>query len=402
MRVHTITPFYRRLSHRYAALLMVCLALATTSNLFATQFTVVNNCGYTVYPGIYPAVYDNGGWQLNPGASVSFSAPAQFNGRIWGRIGCDGSSPALCSTGQCGGTGLQCAGTTGVSGTSLAEFNLNANGTDYYDVSYVDGFDNPIGIASSNSSCSSPNTCNTTPLTSCSSDLRNGNECLSPCSVYNTDQYCCRGAYGTSATCVVSQWPANEQSFVTNIHNSCPGQYSYAYDDTVGLKTCSTGSNYTVTFCPSGSGSSGGVPNLNGQHVVIPQNATGLRLDDYGAGTGNGNEIDAWSANGTGAQTWNFSNAGVSPGGAYNIAVSYGPYCVTASANTSGSLVNLQPCNGSPAQAWTPVASGPGYSFHPANNSSLCLDVRYNSTTAGALVQAWTCNGGNNERWVLN
>src|SRR5437016_14504467 len=38
------------------------------------------------------------------------------------------SDLAVCSTGQCGGVGLQCAGTTGLSGTSLAEFNLNANG----------------------------------------------------------------------------------------------------------------------------------------------------------------------------------------------------------------------------------------------------------------------------------
>ena len=29
----------------------------------AAEFTVVNKCSYTVYPGIFPATYQNGGWQ---------------------------------------------------------------------------------------------------------------------------------------------------------------------------------------------------------------------------------------------------------------------------------------------------------------------------------------------------
>ena len=81
-------------------------------------FTVVNNCSYTVYPGIYPAsTYANGGWTMAPGASVSFSVPDGNIGRLWGRTGCNSASPAVCTTGSCGGTGLQCAGTTGYPNT---------------------------------------------------------------------------------------------------------------------------------------------------------------------------------------------------------------------------------------------------------------------------------------------
>jgi hypothetical protein len=118
-----------------------------------------------------------------PASSVSFTLANGWNGRIWGRKGCNSASPAVCTTGSCGGTGLQCAGTTGVAGTSLAEFNLDASGTDWYDVSYVDGFDNPIGVAVSNSSCVSPNTCTSAPFTSCNSgELADGGaDCLSPC-----------------------------------------------------------------------------------------------------------------------------------------------------------------------------------------------------------------------------
>ena len=190
-----------------------------------------------------------GGGEMAPGTSISFTLSSGWIGRIWGRTGCNSASPAVCSTGSCGGEGLQCAGTTGVAGTSLAEFNINANGTDWYDVSYVDAFDNPIGVVVSNSSCSSPNTCSAAPLTSCSADLKDGGDCLSPCTVYNTDQFCCRGAY---ATCVVANWPADQQSYVNNIHSFCPGEYAYAYDDANGLHTCATGANHTITFCPDG------------------------------------------------------------------------------------------------------------------------------------------------------
>src|SRR6185503_1168481 len=125
-----------------------------------------------------------GGWSLAPGASSTFNVPSGSVGRLWGRTGCDGSSPARCTTGQCGGTGLQCAGTTGQPNTSLFEWNVNANGTDWYDVS-----------------------------------------------------------------CVVANWSAVAQTYVNNVHNFCPRQYSYAYDEVAGgaLQTCPTGSNFTIT-----------------------------------------------------------------------------------------------------------------------------------------------------------
>ena len=385
--------------NRLVVLLASMLAL-TCGTAIAADFTVVNNCSYTVYPGIYPANYANGGWQMAPGSQVSFTLDSGFIGRIWGRTGCNGASPAVCSTGQCGGEGLQCAGTTGVAGTSLAEFNLNANGTDWYDVSYVDGFDNPIGISISNPSCASPNTCSSTPVNACSGDLKSGGDCLSPCTVYNTDQFCCRGAYGTNATCIVANWPADQQSYVTNIHNSCPGEYAYAYDDANGLHTCATGSNYTVTFCPNGS--NGGGASFNGSHTLTPGNATGSRLDDFGADTANGSLIDIYTANGSPAQTWVFANSGVVPSGYYNIAASFGAYCVTAAGSEPNSAVNIQACNGSAGQAWEVTGSPGNYQLHPATNPALCLDVYYGGTANETPVLAYTCTGNNNQSWAIN
>lgn len=262
----------------------------------ATTFTVRNNCGYTIYPGVFPAsTFSNGGWTLAPGASSTFTVPSGNIGRLWGRTGCNTStSPAQCTTGACGGTGLQCAGTTGQPNTSLFEWNINANGTDWYDVSYVDAVDNPIGVTVSNASCVSPNSCSSAVLSSCPAELRMGNVCLSPCTRFNTDQFCCRGAFGTPQTCVVSNWSATAQTYVNNVHNLCPRQYSYAYDEVAGgaLQTCPTGANYTITFCPSGA------PPASGNLALSrPMSASSTETAEFGAGlAADGNPGSRWSS----------------------------------------------------------------------------------------------------------
>jgi hypothetical protein len=48
----------------------------------AADFTVVNECSYTVFPGIFPATYQNGGWQMAPGTSVGFTLNSGWIGRI--------------------------------------------------------------------------------------------------------------------------------------------------------------------------------------------------------------------------------------------------------------------------------------------------------------------------------
>jgi beta-glucanase (GH16 family) len=140
---------------------------------------------------------------------------------------------------------------------------------------------------------------------------------------------------------------------------------------------------------------------LNGTHTLTPQNNTALRLDDEGASTANGNPIDVFTENGTGAQSWTISSTNVTPAGYYNLATE-GGFCLTASSTESGGAVVLDPCNGSLAQAWNAVSTGSTYEFNPANNPSNCLDVREDGTASGTLVQTFSCNSGNNEQWAVN
>ncbi len=186
------------------------------------------------------------------------------------------------------------------------------------------------------------------------------------------------------------------------------------HDITTGNNNNATASNNAVTGYDlvTGWGSPNGqalidelappkTASLNGAHVLAPASSPGLVLDDNGGSTASGNKIQAWPTNGTGAQSWIFSNNNVQPAGYYNIAVSFGPYCATASGSSSGSPVVLQPCTGIAAQAWQAVSSGSGYVFHPANNPGLCMDVQWAGTAAGTLVWAYSCNGTDAQHWSL-
>ena len=64
--------------------------------------------------------------------------------------------------------------------------------------------------------------------------------CKSSCVVYNTDEYCCRGAFNDPNVCKSSP---SAQYFKGN----CPFAYSYAYNDGTSLFTCQN-TDYNITF----------------------------------------------------------------------------------------------------------------------------------------------------------
>ncbi len=195
-----------------------------------------------------------------------------------------------------------------------------------------------------------------------------------------------------------TQWVYNNPFFILLNFAIGSGGFPGATDSST-PSTANTLVDYVRVY-QAAAGGGGGSTNLNGTHVLAPGNAQGLVLDDQSASTAGGNPIDIYAANGTGAQKWVLSNTNVQPAGYYNIASSLGSFCATATGG-SGSVVNLQPCNGSSGQAWQAVASGSGYTFHPASNTGLCLDVRSAGTTNGTLVQTWTCNSTSAQTWSL-
>ena len=130
---------------------------------------------------------------------------------------------------------------------------------DYYDVSNVDGYNiqTSIEVVSPNGMQGDPNywcknpSCVTDLNAICPPELQKKNAqgkvvaCLSACTKFDTDQYCCRGAHNRPETCRSSDWPVNYPAI---FKQACPTAYSYAYDDHTSTYFCRN-TDYNILFC---------------------------------------------------------------------------------------------------------------------------------------------------------
>uniref|UniRef100_A0ACD5TVY9 Uncharacterized protein n=1 Tax=Avena sativa TaxID=4498 RepID=A0ACD5TVY9_AVESA len=265
-------------SSAHLALQLIALLLLLPAAWSAT-FTMTNNCGYTVWPGLLSGAgtppLSTTGFALAQGASATVDAPASWSGRMWARTLCaeDATGKFVCATGDCGSGSLQCNGGGAAPPASLVEFTLDGSGgMDFFDVSLVDGYNLPMLIvpqgaggaaaASSTSTGGEPKCMATGCLVdlneACPADLKVASTtggtgagvgtaavaCKSACEAFGSPQYCCSGAYGSPNTCRPSTY---SQFF----KSACPRAYSYAYDDSTSTFTCAAGTNYAITFCPS-------------------------------------------------------------------------------------------------------------------------------------------------------
>ncbi|KAJ3667167.1 hypothetical protein Zmor_002568 [Zophobas morio] len=234
--------------------------LALVAVCSGVEFQIKNPGNSDIWIGIQAnpghPLLNNGGFDLPAGQQVSVQAPEDWAGRFWGRTGCDPNSNH-CETGDCGNK-LECNGAGGAPPATLVEITLKGDqGLDFYDVSLVDGFNTvasiePIGGQGDGSqySCKKDACLNNDVINQCPDALqvKNGQgtviACNSACNAFNTDQYCCRGAYGTPETCKSETWPENYPKF---FKDRCPDAYSYAYDDHKSTFTCKA-ETYLVTF----------------------------------------------------------------------------------------------------------------------------------------------------------
>ncbi|THU54896.1 hypothetical protein C4D60_Mb11t00880 [Musa balbisiana] len=232
----------------------------------AAEFTLTNNCDYTVWPGVLSnagdAALSTTGFALETGQSKTLDAPAGWSGRLWARTLCatDSSGRFSCGTGDCGSGKVECSGGGATLLVTLAEFTLGGGGggggMDYYDVSLVDGYNLPMLVVAQGGSgggCGSTG-CVADLNRVCPSDLKvvttqsssRGSEvvaCMSACEAFGSPQYCCSGAYGNPNSCKPS-------SYSQFFKNACPKAYSYAFDDATSTFTCAS-ADYLITFCPS-------------------------------------------------------------------------------------------------------------------------------------------------------
>jgi len=398
-------------------LLLATFLLVEHRSAFAQQrtFTVVNRCNETVWVGVLgnpgKGVPNGGGWAVGAGQSSSVSMPAGWAGRWWGRRNChfDGAGNGSCDTGDCGR--LQCNGAGGRPPTSLAEFTLNGGGnTDFYDISLVDGYDFPMQIQPVPATtvpgnpyqCGTP-TCTSDLLATCPGPLQKRNAsgqlvaCMSACEAFNTDQYCCRGAFNTPATCKSSTWPVNYPAF---FKAACPTAYSYAYDDTSSTFTCNNPNpNYTITFCPAGGAPPPPPPppppgsiNPSAWYQLIGQNS-GKCVDDSGWQTTNGTPVQQYGCGAAQSnQQWQIVPT---DNGFYKVLTRNASWLaldVTGVSTANGAKIQLWGYGGGANQQWRPESLGGGYWRFVSRHSGKCLDVPANSVDNGVVLQQYDCN----------
>nr|AAQ84890.1 PR-5 thaumatin-like protein [Pseudotsuga menziesii] len=217
---------------------MALVLMVYLQGVGGATFTIQNQCSFTVWAAGIPV---GGGQALAQGQTWSVEVPAGTSaGRFWGRTGCsfDASGQGSCTTGNCGGV-LNCTG-AGQPPATLAEYTLNgSNNLDTYDISLVDGFNLPLSITPSNSSCPTVD-CSSNVTANCPTQLQVAEGCNSACTALNTPQYCCTGDY-------LNNCPAT--SYSEYFKGQCPQAYSYAKDDNTSTFTCPSGANYNIAFC---------------------------------------------------------------------------------------------------------------------------------------------------------
>lgn len=217
----------------------------------------MNKCGETVWPGILSNAgrprLQTTGFELASSASRAVAAPGGWSGRFWARTGCSAGGSAggfSCATGDCGSGRVECDGAGAATPTTLAEITLASSaagqGRDFYDVSLVDGYNLPVLVEGSGSQGCPAAGCLVDVGQRCPAELRvagQGGACRSACDAFGKPEYCCSGAFASPGTCRPTVY---SQVFKA----ACPKSYSYAFDDPTSTFTCSSGADYTITFCP--------------------------------------------------------------------------------------------------------------------------------------------------------
>ncbi|KAI8989436.1 THO complex subunit 1 transcription elongation factor-domain-containing protein [Pilobolus umbonatus] len=213
------------------------------------QIIIHNHCKHGLQVG-YQTNDEPRGRLVSLGVRGSYqlSVTSTWAGRVWARKTCNflDSSCDIAGSDQ---------------PASLAEFRLypissNMN-IDYYDVSFVDGFNLPVRImpdvingldelAILDKKHCRPSEC--TKLPRCPKELQMVDEngrfvaCKSACSLYRSDEFCCTGAYNSAKTC-------GSNHYARKIKKACPDSYSYAFDDATSVYGCRA-EVYSVVFCP--------------------------------------------------------------------------------------------------------------------------------------------------------
>ncbi|HEY0759891.1 MAG TPA: RICIN domain-containing protein [Acidisarcina sp.] len=158
-------------------------------------------------------------------------------------------------------------------------------------------------------------------------------------------------------------------------------------------------SSVAVVIPTGGGGGGGGNLIANGTYTITNKNS-GLAVEDPGASTTQGTDMDQWTVNGGNNQKWKLTNLGNNYVSLINVASGYA-MDVNSASKTAGALVDQWPYSGGTNQIWKVVSMGSGYYELISENSNMALDVRGYSTANGGAIDQWTTTGGANQLFTI-
>ena len=121
-------------------------------------------------------------------------------------------------------------------------------------------------------------------------------------------------------------------------------------------------------------------------------NANGLCLDDRSSSTANGNPVQIYTCNGTGAQQWTYVEAGST------LHVLGKCLDITGGGTANGTKVQLWDCNNTGAQVFIHAVQQLATTTRSPTGA---WTTRAASTTPGTQVQIWDCNGSGAQHWTF-
>ncbi|MEV4138327.1 family 16 glycosylhydrolase [Dactylosporangium sp. NPDC049742] len=139
--------------------------------------------------------------------------------------------------------------------------------------------------------------------------------------------------------------------------------------------------DYVRVYGYSGGGGGGSTGPIIG-------NGSNRCIDVPSSNAADGNRLQIWDCNGTGAQQWTINADG-------SIRALGKCMDVSGGSTANGAAVQLWTCNGSGAQKFTLNAAGDLVNIQ----ANKCVDVQNAATANGSKLQLWTCGGGSNQKW---
>jgi non-reducing end alpha-L-arabinofuranosidase len=135
------------------------------------------------------------------------------------------------------------------------------------------------------------------------------------------------------------------------------------------------------------------VPQQNGS-ILNPQ--SGLCLDDPSGNTTNGTQLQIYTCNGTSAQQFSITSG--------TPIIGNGGKCVDVNGNdTGGNLATVQLWDCLTVATFSPLALDQQWTLNSdqtVRTLGRCLDIDGNSTSIGAKVELYDCNGVGGQKWV--